>query len=284
MAALYDVESTIEEARRNEESPIRAVAETLIRRLPPIELIALASFLPGLADYRSDTFRIKAVKSVKFLIRLATFLKRAYPRLRTIELVGGSLIYRITRGSDESGVIYTARCLDPVEAIQQLIRSLREVSPLAQAAGIQLALEYEPGPLYVLGVQKRIEDFCKGVDESGDPILQSVVGLNLDIAHWGFLSKFGSKQEACIRNKVIHAHVSSHGRGHFGDAPVELTGADCLQLLTDFHPWFWLLKGLNGDPSHLRFSGFVSLELEACKTPTMVEESLRNLRSIPGTV
>jgi sugar phosphate isomerase/epimerase len=238
-----------------------------------IQLIGLASFIPGLADYRVRHRQEEAEKGVKFLLKLSERLKPDHPELSFVELVSGSLVYGISRIKDPYGLHeYLAWTLDPLQAVYQLATVLRRLAEDATKANVKLILEYEPGPLYVLGNRARLEIFARIV--AADREASKAIALNCDVAHWAFLSGFDVVSLSPeVRNLIYHGHLSSHGRGHYGDAPIEDDEADALRHPEEFRPWIELLRRGKGERS-----GFVTLELEACKHREMIDASVDTLR------
>jgi hypothetical protein len=217
---------------------------------------------------------------MRYLIRLARWLRRWHPCLGTVEIVAGSRIVGVRRevsAETPGDYDYIAVRLGEDEAMSNLVRSLHMLAPAAQQAGLNLVLEYEPGPLHALGTPHLLESFAKRIQQAD---LTNVVGLNLDIAHWAFLSGLGPHNvpPTCLQ-AIRHAHVSSHGRGHFGDAMIEKGDTpDCLRRPEEFQPWIDFLMGRYPPLLNSSHSGYMSLELEVCRDLRMIQSSLENLR------
>src|SRR6185295_6151563 len=106
------------------------------------------------------------------------------------------------------------------------------------------------------------------------------VGLNLDIPHWGFLSGISPKwllqsDNALIRRRVVHAHVSDHNTGHFSDNPIG--SFHDLKIFKDWFETLRIIQGENRSSGMPRFSGFVSCEMEACKCSGFLHASCDTL-------
>jgi hypothetical protein len=123
--------------------------------------------------------------------------------------------------------------------------------------------------------------------------LSPVIGFNLDIPHWAFLCSDHAggilrrlqrrDQPSPIFRRIVHAHVSDHAKGHFGDNAI---GA--IHPLERFQPWFHLLRrrlreaAASPDARRPGFSGFVSVELEACKDEHTVRSCIEKCRLLTG--
>ena len=116
-----------------------------------------------------------------------------------------------------------------------------------------------------------------------------VIGINLDIPHWAFLGQRDSESpqrekikvediDNNVLRRIVHAHISDHGRGHFCDDVIF-----SINQREAFTPWIRLLtkrKVLDSaadlPQDFPRYSGYVSNELEACKSREMIKESVLN--------
>ena len=244
------------------------------------EIVALATYLPSLcAGQRAiDGKKVNpALLATRFVLRVARALREAQGARRPliVELVAGSLM--LPPQPNEATGKYSAICIDPKVGRENLLICLKYLLPEIEAADVLLAFGYEPSPLCALGSLERVTDFCKRlVDLTRGDRRWARVGINLDIAHWAFLGRYqlGDLQPV-VRERIFHAHVSSHSRGHLADAPLEHGSApDLLRTPDEFMAWFMLLEDLM---STARFQGNVSLELECCKSRSAVHKSLSNL-------
>ena len=150
-----------------------------------IDIVAIASFLPEISC--EGELGEKAECAIRFLIELSKCLKQCGHSVKAIELVGGSLVSGIWEAFEESEghdkKTYVANRTDSGAAIKRLCDRLERLGHEAKAVPVALALELEPGPLYCLGGHVAISQFCSNRQ------LPGTVGLNLDVAHWAFLSK-----------------------------------------------------------------------------------------------
>lgn len=120
------------------------------------------------------------------------------------------------------------------------------------------------------------------IDAHAVSAVRSSVGVNLDIAHWAFLAGIHPfwlelPENRCVRNRVIHCHASDHSCGHLSDNFLGAFHWD------EFKKWMHLVANLAREyrpPGRPRYSGLVSLELEACRSINTVECSLRRLRRL----
>ena len=193
-------------------------------------------------------------------------------------MVGGSrynglwaTVDRVVKEMHEakSDKVLVVNTLTKESAIERLLLRLDGVSKSAKKHGIYLAVSMEPGPLFAIGDWDSLALFCDKIESSSESI-RSNVGLNLDIPHWAFLSNITIRKvegNPNVKNRIVHAQISDHNRGHCSDA-----------ILGTFHdseeylPWLSLLKKLAANitipnKTCLPYSGFISCEHEmACKT------------------
>ncbi|PWU14406.1 MAG: hypothetical protein C5B50_17670 [Verrucomicrobia bacterium] len=252
-----------------------------------VEVIAFATFIPELVLVGERKRREQAKDALIFLMRLARELQKKGHRVRTVEMVGGSLIGGVwlgyKDGPDGAENMYVANIETRRAGLRRLVKRLVPIAEEAcrcesyvsskrkrlRTEAITLALEMEPGPLFILGDLGQLREFVRMVEE--DPVLTKVVGLNLDIPHWGILGRIPVEQvraDPRLFQRIVHAHISDHAQGHFGD---NVLGA--INPLDEFENWVGLLKERHQmlpDDSRLPFSGYVSMELEACKAASMI--------------
>lgn len=271
-------------------------------------LVALSSFLPQISfpDPTHKNHRL-AVDALVGLIRLAKALRHSgHPNLRIIELVSGTRIKGIWHGiwegakphpSGKRETFFAFRDAGQDGPIQLLAETLKDVckkAGLEDKDDIVLACELEPGPLNVLRDEDSLLTFIDAIDRHK---LTRRVALNLDCAHWQLAqlaSLHDSPLDKCrkIMGRVVHAHMSDHARGHFGDVPIGDLGFELQSnvpanaRLEPFRRWLDLLAWAWFDPDELARrqgpapSGYVSIELEACRGMDAVQKSLKVLRSL----
>ncbi len=250
-----------------------------------IKIGALASYLPGLAQYEGPSVTCApnrdALSASIFLIRLAAKLRElGEGDLDVIEMVAGSLVQGIRRpriGDDESD--FCASVLGEAAAITRLVESCKILVTTLLGTGqpLKIVFEFEPGPLNVLGTIRRLERFAESLEN--EPELQNHIFLNLDVAHFAFLAN--AKPEDLserVKRLFAHAHISSHGRGHFSDAPLEKgrknSNGDKLFLRhpAEFVDWMYFYQ-----KSGVLASRRMSVELEACRHASFAKISYDNL-------
>ena len=196
-----------------------------------------------------------------------------------IELVAGSRVTGIEKKSDGFHLAFTSdkdaldNCVTNLRAIVERCRHLEDA--------VVWAIELEPGPLFTVRDWATLKALCDKL--ANDPILNTNVGVNLDISHWR-MGQSGSPRKdaltaAMVRDssvfrQIVHAHISGHDRkAHFGDLPLDIEHAE-----REYFPWLALLRHRAAfKDRNLPFSGYVSLELEACSDPAMARATMRNL-------
>lgn len=246
---------------------------------------AIATYLPELATARPELAR-KAVGALGFLSQLGDEL-----RTSVIEIVAGSRIHGIwpgtlageTRGS---GPVFVANVMSRAHLGQAFLENLSAVvEEMDVASPVRFAIELEPGPLHLLNDWDALVWFALQLEgeEFGEK-LGARVGFNLDIGHWAFLTGIRlddlartSELGSLVRRRILHAHVSDHRLGHFGDLPVGTAHDE-----REFAPWIDFLERISRETREpgMEFSGFVSAELEASRTSAELQESLADLSSV----
>jgi sugar phosphate isomerase/epimerase len=263
-----------------------------------VSIIGFASFIPEVSARQGSQRSNQAIKAVRFLCRLAMRLADLGQPMKVIEIVAGSRIDGLLAGERTEGSRhFHARVLSDAEALTRFLSSVREaVTPIGsefKSKRLVIAAELEPGPLYVLRDWCTLHEMCRRLD-GDESILKSVLGVNLDIAHWILASDFLDRQATAtaignrltvaglarselIRRRIVHAHCSGHFKGHVGDAP-PLDVKRRNELL----PWLGLLRDIYRDAEKrdLPATGFVSLELEATKNEETLRRAIEQLRSL----
>lgn len=257
-----------------------------------VRVLALASFLPEISA--AGRTGQKAQSAVRYLIGLCRFLRKMGHPASTIELVAGSLIEGLWPArwedarrkerleqmlSDANEPLYAATSMSIDEGLDRLLAQLLPVREAAAEAEVTLALELEPGPLYVLQNWNSVRALCQKLAEAPWRDLSPILGLNLDIAHWCLASITPEMvlADRDVLNRIVHVHIADHGNGHFGDiAPGRIHDAHY------FKRWLCLLPELvaDRDESFPRFRGGISIELEACGGMEHVNDGLEFVQQI----
>ena len=255
---------------------VSLVADRINNAFNGKQIVAIATFLPELMAMEKNTDAWKtAQEALKFLIQLSRDLNSRFShKIETIELVAGSRIDGIWRGIRQSDFVYVANKLQQEKVFDRFFERIESVAEFAaKDQKIQLAVELEPGPLFCLDNRDNLELFCSRLASHKTPMaIRQTVGLNLDIPHWALLSGIDVDWVTAhdhVRSSIIHAHISDHSSGHFGDNVLT-----SINPVTRFKPWLNLLSDLQKERGRrsLTYSGFVSCELEACKNAAMVAE------------
>jgi sugar phosphate isomerase/epimerase len=273
---------------RNKET--EQFAENVRGKLPSIP-VAFSTFIPEVFSDRESVAEL-GIAALCCLIDVADRLG-----VKVIEMVGGSRIGAVRHSSQlnyQSEPILNAQRLMASHGRELLVRRLVRVveqAGLVPSKGVSLALELEPGPLYILN---SLESLKYVAARLSSPPLAGVVGFSLDIAHWVLAGmRAASLRETAqeVLQHVIHAHISDHGHGHFGDVAIGEVGLGMTahdpspaareRHLQAFEEWIDLLNAVCPRPEHgpsgdhsTRFSGYVSAELEATKGMHLVRKSL----------
>jgi len=238
-------------------------------------IIAVTSFVPEVSSPHEGMYEM-ALNTVRFLVEFAaTLSQRGHHELHTVELVAGSRIGGIwpaQRGR------YMATKMDLDRSFHRMLsilgRAMSRHSEIHADIPLALAIELEPGPMYLLRDWESLVQLCREIGK--DPLLSKFVGVNLDIAHWRLAHDIVPERvwdTPEVRDRIVHSHVAGHHCcSHLGDLPLgDLNRAE------EFRPWIDLLQRIAADwrsPELPRFSGYISLELEAAKDKNVVASSL----------
>jgi len=266
-------------------------ADKLRSIFPEREIVAFTTFMPEILANHDKNWS-NAQDALRFLIATARVLK-SKDRPFTIEIVGGSRMRGVWRAKTCDGFRhYAVNYLPEPASISMLLQRLQPVAEFAdndkKDERVQLAIEVEPGPLFTVGDRDKLVTLCNQLNDHRSLSVKRVVGVNLDIPHWDFLSGVSiswlrQPENDSVRQRILHAHISDHDKGHFSDSFVAAFDLESGHSLTDFGAWTSFLKEVAGEqrpddcPS---FSGFVSCEMEACKDSSMLAASVKNLQQI----
>jgi len=266
-----------------------SVASIINDRYKGKSIIAFATFLPELTSFETNEAVWTAPQQAQcFLIALSRALQRFGHPISTIQIAGGSRtdgVDLISNMGFANSYTVNRLCID--KAVDRLIERLGPVAKFALIEPkIQIAVELEPGPWFTIGEAAALKKFCERIDSDPKNPLYSVVGVNLDIPHWDFLSGITvdwlqKPENDVVRKRIIHCHISDHSNGHFG---CHVTGT--------FHPgefeeWIQLVVEQGGqyrEPNYPKYSGYISCEMEGCKHKEFVQQCVDELIGLLATV
>ena len=239
--------------------------------------MAITSFIPAVcSDFKigDDDLGTKAITAlIKFAIQFSELAN--HPMV--LQLVSGSAIRSVDFKAGAK-IKFRVNTIDQDVAYQHTLDRLAfcfdQVAP-ANLKRLRIAMELEPGPLFLLRDRETLTDFCDAVDDHPSQAVRERVGLNLDIAHWCLadITTEWIQDKPTIKSKIFHSHISGHSRrGHFGDFSLEQLDDE---LKKDYKQW---LRFLAKDLDALKgFSGTTSVEYEVSKNTDMVSESVEEL-------
>jgi sugar phosphate isomerase/epimerase len=224
-------------------------------------IIGLASYFPELTSFAKHSRRTGR-KALSQLVELASLLRSNVNPVLTVEAVAGSLVDGIWPGIDEEDkeprTTFVANVMSDEVAFARLTRSLFQPAQLAVKYGLQIALELEPGPLFILRDLDTLNRFAtKHLQE--EP-WRSAIGFNLDIGHWSLSGATPAmvREFPAVFERICHVHVSKCRAGHFGDLPLRPTeDEDDDETVSE---WLDLVDEVRANG---RYGGYVSCELEA---------------------
>jgi sugar phosphate isomerase/epimerase len=276
---------------------IAEIGDHLAKRFHALgsKIIGLASFVPEIARPFQPGNRHVGASAVASLIGIARCLQIKGHSPTTVELVTGSRIQSILAGrkiGSSGEKRFFVRLLESEDEqriarkqlLDNLVRALHLSKQLGQESDqehpIRLALELEPGDGFVLNDPRSLETLADEIAAHDE--LVGRVGFNLDIAHWiieGITPDWILDREN-VWGQIVHSHINDHHRkAHFGDVPLfDLNGPG------EYTPWISLLRRLVERPRSRndfpRFSGHVSLELEAAKNGQIVRDTFVRLEEL----
>lgn len=272
-------ESTLEILNPDISDPAEAAAR-ISAAFSNQKIIALTSFLPEIMG--SDSVALLAEQALIFLVDIVAQLRALNHPVAVLELVAGSATTGVFIGNpNEDPALaprsYTLMRIDETEAMGTFLKRTKRLAHHAADKDVTLAIELEPGPLFLIKTLESLRNFCSLLDYAGTPSQKDYIGFNLDIPHWAFLSGITTRDLRNARNsnvarRIVHTHISDHSKGHFCDRPPSSDP----QRLQDYLEWIEFVGEL-GDTKragNLKHSRAISLELECCSSLHDIHESV----------
>ena len=278
---------------------LEELCRSIRSRLSEVETspVAATSFIPEISnidagdniDAEDEKF-VESVwgKAICTLFRIADKLQADQPRT-VVQIVVGNVIDRFHVDDSQDAPRFTVSARDRDALTRVVLNRLSNCLKKIQVGfGIELdrlkvALEVEPGPLYLLRNKESLDAFAKAIKGHRCEYVKKCIGFNLDIAHWCLCGDLKCNEELpdYIRERIFGAHISGHSpRGHFGDwglwqlalrAQVNDIAKDQLDA---YLGWLKLLANEDKTPNASRY---VSIELEAAKPDENVLASITTL-------
>lgn len=274
--ALYEMAAALDHPH-----DIARIAGVIEEKIAPAKVAAFATYLPEITSPYSSKFATEAAqKALQFVVLLATELNRRGHPVITVEIVSGSVVDGLWLGKTRNGTAtYIVNRLDEQESISRLVDNLQPVVKFAvdRNSPIRLAVELEPGPLFNLNSRESLLTFCNLLQAKGADF-KRVVGLNLDIPHWSYLANISAtwvEEHPLILDRIIHAHISDHSRGHFCDLEAMVFHGS-----SDLIPWLRLLAKRANNPQAPEFSNFIACEMECSCNIKHIRKSLDCLQDM----
>ena len=239
---LTSVEAMTEIAISDDaKTKIETIAEKLSEafKTKGINIRSFASFMPEIV-HREKYLRERARKALLFLCRLSYQLQRLGHTANLVEIISGSVLNGILsaknarptygklagpQGSDDMLVIREREATKTKQKwlLDELLELKKELSLLGDDRGadaVQVAIEAEPGPLYVCGSKDDVMSLCERID---DYSLLDFVGVNVDFGHYslmGYQPGESSLAEWFGKASVLGVHFSDHKDVHAADCVV----------------------------------------------------------------
>lgn len=249
-------------------------------------IIGIASYIPELSQPPGSHASKMAIASLRCLCQLAIELRTRHQHpVSTIELVGGSRVVGVDwkrllndmrqHPSPDLSIITESPETTRSWLADAIRASVENLEDRLEKEGISLALELEPGELYVLNDLVSVRQLIESMDL---PIL----GLNMDIGHFLMsrhlhpdLDEWNAQLEH-MKPWLCHCHVSRHSlAGHFGDNPLPDPQAITWEMRELLHVYADALR-TRSPPRE----PYVSVELEAAADIPSVCASVQSLAQV----
>lgn len=255
--------------------------------------VAATSFIAEISNKRPDLSPddfVKTVwgKSICTLIRIADRLQADRPAA-VIQIVVGSVIdqFIVDDRSEIPHFTVSSRNRDDLTGVvlERLAACLSKVvdEHAIRPDRIRIAMELEPGPLFLLRDLASLERFASAIGNHPSNLVRECVGFNLDVAHWWLCRDIrpDSDLSESIRSRIYGAHISGHSsRGHLGDWGLHKLearareGGVARSQRDAYLAWLRFLTDENRTPNA---SNYVSIELEAASPDEDILASIRTL-------
>jgi sugar phosphate isomerase/epimerase len=147
--------------------------------------------------------------------------------------------------------IWQKEVIAPAEQWSTAVKHLRTLGAVAEALGLEIALELEPFKLSLLNDVESMVHFLDSVD-------RPAVKANLDISHL-VLARQPANLVDKLRGRVAHVHISDCDGEVHGDLPPG-------RGVVDFRPYLQAIKALDIPDAA------ISVELEYSPEPDMIVE------------
>lgn len=274
----------------------------------PFEIAALATYFPEISSLSGATDpypfptpeeltrSVLAERALTNSILLALDMHQAgiMPQV-VVEMVCGTILdpcwCRDCRSAAENGSATEHYVLEfpmvqkrqaLLDSLACVIQNVYENHELAARIPWAVALELEPGEVYLLRDLQTVNDLFADIEQHPfGELLQKHVGLNLDIAHMK-IAGVSAHELYRHRDRIVHAHICDHPRMHTLDQSLGRWSAVHRFEGPDY-PYLLLLDDIRWEmekqkPRQLPFSRSVALELEGCNRIAWIHESLTALK------
>jgi len=298
---------------REDPEKIAALARTVgeYASAPGVTIRSIATYMPQLYSESTPQWQ-QARDALAAIARFAISLPAPH-KIRTIEIAGGSLIrglVPIVNPRWESAVSIRSDPRDVRNSPDLRMLAFRHQRPdayrhlcdrllvfhqhlidLGIIPGFSLALEMEPGPLFILNSLPAARKIALLLDNNSKyESISKFVGFNIDIAHFALAGHspdelFRDPHNRPVYDRIASFHISDHGLGHFADAPLGRCNfgrhsADKREILREWVRAAVDYAGKVPDNRKLAFSSIMSIELEAARSIDLIHESCSTLISL----
>lgn len=257
-----------------------------------IKVVSATSFIPEISNKNDrvnhDYTNTSWGKALIAIFQIANTLQ-SHRDQTVVQMVAGSVLDQFRVTEKDGGHRFSVNTRERTALISLVLDRLSQCLQAASKKGVdtnrlRIALELEPGPLYLLQNRKSLEEFSRAIDGHRCGLVKKCVGFNLDIAHWWLCRDLTTQDDVAdhVRQKIFGGHIAGHSpRGHFGDLSLTNLVARAQrdrfaqEQLEAYKMWLRFLADASSTPNA---AGHVSLELEAAKPNEDVSSSLQLLR------
>lgn len=256
-----------------------------------LEPIGIATYLPQIASAFQER-RAVTISALKNVLLLAADLG-----VRVVEIVCGRVAEHCCRSANGQlcdAVLYQHRhqgspnkfthLLDGLAQLTEFVRDRVKSRPGMYPLAV--ALEVEPGPLYIVNDLSRAKQI---LDQTADdsyviPHMQGayhMVGVNLDLGHMLICHRGKQrvlKDLGVPGSRIYNFHISDNAELHFADlVPGTIHSIDP-EAPRSFADWLKCFLCACKRPSNNVFRRNISIELEACPSRQWAHQAIRNTK------
>lgn len=277
---------------KDDPKEVKRIANFIHEHFKGYNIVTVSSYLPEIGSPEENINWQLAQAALIGLVLLVEELRETHLHpCRTLLLVSGSrydgmwaAVDAAVSDEEENNAhkFRVVNMLTTENAIIRLVNRLTLVAEEAKSHNVYLAISMEPGPFFTIGNWESILTLCGQIENSTESV-KSHVGLNLDLAHWAFLSNINAETlnaNDMVKNRIIHAQISDQRHGHCCDAVPMV-----FHKVEEYLPWLQIIRDLslttvNTNQRLIPFSGYISCEHEAANVVSTINTSVERVMSL----